>query len=709
MMVTFSKYASDPKGPASLDAVHYMSAEKIPKPNGASIRHLIREPAPEILLGDPAMARAAIRISPGKLKYRSTVMSFEPSDIDVTRFNAGDREARGKVDLAVGLWCDIAFSGIPLECRPPLFATTHTHVGRLEVNLLIPRWVLRSDGALRSFNPDPPGAQSRSAWEAFEDMVNGRFDWADPRDPVRRRLVKIPDWRCKQRALAISQGEEWERDHRDHLSDELIAVAQNGGVKNRAEVLEWLTPKVTELGLTVHNVGPTHITIGPPNAHPQQRLRLKGLLFGEAFSSADVRTPGSSMPDSQMTARAIELSIAPKRLQSIWQKRAAFNASRYGLGAWPDLAFVAEDWLCKPIEHNQNLLPRQPLYRPSTETGDHPHAEAPRNPHPDGAPIAAPTTGNRTECADAIGRARAQDKPAGGRSTGPGSNDLQLEYNAQTLSGPLAPGRLFAILTARFRAVLPRLCARQTLTRVAQIVPDTLPKQLSHLNATMETLNAAIRHRTRLIFDTRQAPHGNPDNIDQLGHPAAPASGSSGDTQRRYQPSAGRSHGNARIDRFEPRDIGRRTDKVHASRNLGAGLDDHFEENRDPAAPSDRWYGRLEARPPEPQALAWGAAPDGSRAALMRSILKIGNTASGRASVSICRLSNEILPAASLTAKTARSGLETHVVKHGEEYWLLCGSARALDKAIALLEPNAGHSPVPRENRDDEGPSVDFF
>ncbi|MFD1807438.1 hypothetical protein ACFSHQ_02765 [Gemmobacter lanyuensis] len=77
-----------------------------------------RDPVPEILMGDPALARAAIRMAPGQLKYRSAVLTFATEDVDVAAFNRGDPSARGAIDLAVGLWCEIAFAGVPPRCRP---------------------------------------------------------------------------------------------------------------------------------------------------------------------------------------------------------------------------------------------------------------------------------------------------------------------------------------------------------------------------------------------------------------------------------------------------------------------------------------------------------------------------------------------------------------------------------------------------------------
>src|SRR5690606_4595115 len=126
MLITYSSYGDDPKGAAAQDAVGYMSAPAVLKTGAHGMQqNLQRDPVPEILLGDPALARAAIRAAPGKLKYRSGVLTFASGDIDVGRFNAGEPAERGAVDLALGLWNEVAFASIPDTCRPPVFATTH--------------------------------------------------------------------------------------------------------------------------------------------------------------------------------------------------------------------------------------------------------------------------------------------------------------------------------------------------------------------------------------------------------------------------------------------------------------------------------------------------------------------------------------------------------------------------------------------------------
>jgi hypothetical protein len=292
MMITFSDYGGDPQSAGATRADRYMSDRDVLKPAAKGPRQWVRrDPAPEILIGDIALTRAAIRAAPGQLKYRSGVLSFAPEDIDVTRFNAGGPDLRSAINLALGLWIEIAFAGVPEDARPPVFVTTHTHTARLEVNFLSPRWILRSDGKIRSYNPDPPGPESQALWTAYQDLLNARYGWADPDAPDRQRLVQLPHWRVKQRAELRRAGVAEAPDLRERLAEGVLDGVRAGEICNREDVVNWLRKKGEQEGFVIHDVQLAHVTIGAADAPPHQRTRLKGLLFSDRFS-----TPESILP-----------------------------------------------------------------------------------------------------------------------------------------------------------------------------------------------------------------------------------------------------------------------------------------------------------------------------------------------------------------------------------------------------------------------------
>ena len=170
MLITFSRYFGGEgagSGPDRfLPLTRYMDAPVVMKQLGPRREAVPREPRPEILVGCADTLRRTLAGLPFRRRYASLVLSFAREDIDCAAFNAGDSCLRGQVDLTLQLVLDLAWAGIPPEARPVCYATTHSHTGRLEVNLALPRAVFRPDGRIMSHNPHPPGTVSRSfqAW-----------------------------------------------------------------------------------------------------------------------------------------------------------------------------------------------------------------------------------------------------------------------------------------------------------------------------------------------------------------------------------------------------------------------------------------------------------------------------------------------------------------------------------------------------------------
>jgi hypothetical protein len=611
--MSFSKYAKDAEGPSAQDAVEYMSAPAVPKPTFRGIVMVRRDPAPEILMGDPAQARAAIRMAPGLLKYRSAVVTFAAEDVDVAAFNGGDPSARGAVDLAVGLWTEVGFAGVPPLCRPPVFATTHTHLGRLEVNLLAPRWITRSDGALRSFNIDPPGPASRAMWDAFEDLLNHRFGWSDPRDPARRRLVHVPDWHLKQQRTAERAGETWTPDLRSHLVTELTAAASAGHLCDRATVLAHVLGLCQRHGLVLHGVGSDYMTIGAPDAPAAQRIRLKGQMFAEDFAGVGVVSPEA------VAARVAELTSANTRLETAWLKRALFNASRYGLGAWPEPSFHVRDWSAGPKASPPRWIPANRL---STITLEPRHAAPPIDLDTYGA--SAPAT-DPSPLAVAFGAgigAGPQDRSTGSGGSGARPGYRDLDRYARTLAGPVGPGRIFAALTARFLAVLPRLDARLTLQRFARAIPDTL-SILPRLAQTLETLNASLahhKHRAKPVANPVRNPDNNGGDTDGSDLAASPVAGGAGRVGRHDHRADGNHHALPWYDCGELADDGRSPYSKSGSGGLGVLIGTSNSEDGGAAAAASPGHHRHRPEHEAFDRLARRSAPPGSRGEFLREL-----------------------------------------------------------------------------------------
>ncbi|MBR9973785.1 LPD7 domain-containing protein [Magnetospirillum sulfuroxidans] len=321
MMVMWSKHTgSDDAGGDGV--VAYMQDEYVWKaaPDGGRER-LRRVPPPEVLKGDATLMRQAIRATPFSHRYSSAVLSFERDDIDVARFNAGDPELRRRVSELIQAFEDSAYAGIPEQHRPPMFWTTHTHTGRLELNFCAPRAILAADGRLRAINPHPPGNESRRLFDAFRDVWNCLHGWADPEDPARTRLTKVPDWAQKIAAEARRAGREPKKHLTEKIGEWAEAAFAAGMVTSRAGLIAQLQAE----GIDVPRIGDDYITISSQGG---SRIRLRGRLFSSAFTS-----PEAIAPVLPRGAR-LDLAECEARLALHRSRRAEFHRRRYGGPDW---------------------------------------------------------------------------------------------------------------------------------------------------------------------------------------------------------------------------------------------------------------------------------------------------------------------------------------------------------------------------------------
>lgn len=359
MLISWSRYsgtAGMADGPRALTT--YMDAAVVMKRLANDRKHTIRRsPEPEILLGDAGLLRMAIRSTTCLHRYSSCVMSFAAGDIAVDAFNEGDAEARFGADQALSLWIETTLAGVPNALRPPVYVTTHTHTGALEINLAVPRWIRGPDGRYRGFNPAPP-ERGNATWDAARDVLNHRFGWADPGDPAKSRRISLPDWMLKTEAESHRAGTDPQQSTRHTVARDVLAGVTAGIIRDRASLLTWLAVRSTDTGLHVLGTTATSVTIGAIDAPPAARLRLKGAVFAADFGNGS----GAETAEALVQAgdgRARFLATAADRLQDLWDRRAAFNRSRFGLGQWPPQEFSAAEFLKAQPEDRPLTIPRK--------------------------------------------------------------------------------------------------------------------------------------------------------------------------------------------------------------------------------------------------------------------------------------------------------------------------------------------------------------
>lgn len=532
MLVGFSHHHDNPgtTGQARADDYRalsdYMDSPWVVKVIGGARVCVNREPVPEILYGRAEVLRRQIAALPFQRKYRFSLLSFEESDIDVVAFNSGDPRRRREIDLALALFVEALWPGVPADARPMPYVTTHTHTGRLEINLAHPRAV-HVNGRAFSHNPDPPTRQGEPSeyWRSFRDLLNLTFGWADPEDPARRLNFARPDCEAKLLAEGERAGLTAVPDRRDQALYAVWDAVQAGEVFSREDVLAVLDGHLAPAGWRVLSTTDKTVTIGAPGAPPKQRLRLKGRYFAADFDGRP-ENPDPEAVLREKARRLAELETAPARFQAAWEKRAAYNRERYGRGGWPEPALSMETWLGLDRTAAPALIPRQhhlmALSPPTPKKDDEPDDTftlgfaLPRPDGPDRADAPGPDRGTHPPTGSGrtpeplLGRT---DRSAGGDERSRRYQLDQLERRARALAGPVGLAAVIGRITRRLRDLTVRAGGALAGSWLTHVITPGLVQRFTQLATNLETLNAR--------YDSPTSTDGRLD----AGHRAAPASG----------------------------------------------------------------------------------------------------------------------------------------------------------------------------------------
>ena len=335
MLIGWSPHqaSADPAQPAA-----YLLDTEVVKPVGMQPVRETRTPAPELLIGFPSVVQNAIAALTFEATYRVALLSFDPTEVDVVQFNAGDKMVRGSIAVAIDLFLELAFAGVPSRCRPPVFVGTHTHTGRLEINIAMPRFVWTDTGKLRSYNPHPPMRGSRNAFDALGDFLIARLGWSNPRGPDRAAGVKGPDWAEKRLAAAARHGVKFspETAPKLFLLQAAKIIAASAHVRDRVGFLEIFRDVVaaTDFEFSLGQGGAITL-VSQTDPHP---LVLRGTLFDQV----DDAPTESELPPS-----------AHSSLSESWRRRAAWNTAEYSSGAWAE---PEPDW-ARRVEAPELAIP----------------------------------------------------------------------------------------------------------------------------------------------------------------------------------------------------------------------------------------------------------------------------------------------------------------------------------------------------------------
>ena len=339
MLLTRSPYHS---GPANRVLDYLLEKEVVKKVTGQRCR-LIRDPAPEILHGNPRLVGAYIDALPFKMKYSCWTLSCAPEDADVDQFNLNHSGHRQHISTALRLITELFFAGIPLDARPPWLAATHTHTGRIEVNILLPRAVGLSGEPLRAWNPDPPTTSSRNDIDACIDVLNDTFGWSDPRCPLRRVVISPPSWIQKRQAEARRHG------HSQSVAcagkDYVVSAARDAVAASlpcQLDTVKFIENALIGSEWVIRSVSSDGITFGPKSGSGSL-ITMRGTAMGN-------RPADRIDPFDAVLCRGKEVKASYARLAEAFQRRHSCNRE-LGRGAWPPCPTPELEEILQPRNH----------------------------------------------------------------------------------------------------------------------------------------------------------------------------------------------------------------------------------------------------------------------------------------------------------------------------------------------------------------------
>lgn len=261
-----------------------------------------RDPLPEVIEGDPTLMIAMIDAVPAKHKYTSGVLSFTTEDTLKLKALGLDEAIQ---DMTARLK-EMLFAGISEE-HQQILVVAQTHLGRLELHYVTPRWNYEVD---RAFNPAPPGSKKFEAMDALTDFINVKYGLDDPRDPLRAKATKNPQWAPKET-----------RPLRDELNRFFTDLVAEGVVGNRQELINF----ANNAGFKITRTGSDYIGIKAPGS--DKAVRLRGEIYNERFTNSTELA--NTQAKSTERAAYLSKSAVIERYKNAISERREFVEQRF--------------------------------------------------------------------------------------------------------------------------------------------------------------------------------------------------------------------------------------------------------------------------------------------------------------------------------------------------------------------------------------------
>lgn len=274
-----------------------------------------REPAPELLRGDPQQTIQLIDSLDFKHKYRSGVISFAPSDAPTSE----------QLEAIMDSFEKTAFAGLEKD-RYSILWVKHTHTGdnRVELHFITPRVELTTG---KSLNIAPPGWGNY--FRPWRDSWNYSHSWASPDDPQRARayhpgyqaLVEATDNRLELAGKLTHTRE----DYRQVITNYVTQNIRLGRVTDRTEAIAVLEKS----GFQITRAGEDYITVF--NEKIGKKLRLKGGIYSASWRlGAGLTAEAFCGEETDRSLTQARVREAESELTKRINERVEYHQSRYG-------------------------------------------------------------------------------------------------------------------------------------------------------------------------------------------------------------------------------------------------------------------------------------------------------------------------------------------------------------------------------------------
>jgi 5S rRNA maturation endonuclease (ribonuclease M5) len=310
----------------------------------------LREPAPEIIRGNPELTQQLIDGLDFQYKYNSGVLSFATSDAPTAK----DQQA------IIDSFEEYAFAGINPDSYNTLWVR-HTHTGsdRVELHFVTPKVELDTG---KSLNIAPPGWHGY--FKPWQTYWNIKENWARPDDLTRQRIYS-PGYQALIDAEKQRAGISASPDPKKQLTEYITKRIEAELVTNRDDIVK----SFAEIGLEIPRQGKNYITVVDPETN--NRYRLKGGIYeaswglgrqSEKEDRSREQTPGrddgtrtSATTATTDNTKKRELNQLQERIRELAEGRAGYHISRYG-GEQPSLQKILEPTMDLDVNHSYEPL-----------------------------------------------------------------------------------------------------------------------------------------------------------------------------------------------------------------------------------------------------------------------------------------------------------------------------------------------------------------